>query len=263
MTCSKFGRQCVPRPECVVTTPTPKAIRYVGLKGKVVHAIQGGSVGLIEQSLERVAELEDMVHDLTSSLLFSRWMATPNVLGTRKEAGYWLNWLGLAGDGVEVGVFRGEFSRVLLRTWRCASLLSVDPWREFPQTEYVDACNMSQSEHDANYRDTVERLRPFGKRSRILKATSMEAAANIASASLAFVYLDAQHHYEAVRDDIDLWHSKVKPGGVLGGHDYLDGVLDSGRYGVKKAVDEFAAANGYAVVLTQERDWPSWFVRIA
>ncbi len=189
------------------------------------------SIGGLEQSLERVADLEDMVHDLTSSLLFSRWMESPNALASRKEAGYWLNWLGLTGAGVEVGVFKGEFSRVLLRTWRCSSLVSVDPWREFPSTEYMNSCNLSQADHDLNYQGTMERLRPFGQRSRILRGTSLEAATEFADLSLDFVYLDAQHHYEAVRDDLELWHPKVKRGGVPGGHDYLDGRLESGLYG--------------------------------
>lgn len=243
-------------------------VLYVGLKSKVMHALRGNnaararSIGLLEQSLGRANDLEDMVHDLTSSILFSRWIGSPNVLASRKEAGYWLNWLGLTGDGVEVGVFKGEFSRQLLRTWRCSSLVSVDPWREFPPGEYIDICNLSQADHDLNFQGTVERLRPFDQRSRILRGTSQEAATQVADSSLDFVYLDAQHHYEAVRNDIELWHPKVKRGGVLGGHDYLDGRLETGLYGVKKAVDEFAVANGYALVLTQERNWPSWFVRI-
>jgi len=234
----------------------------VGLKGKLIKAVQGDTAGVLEQSLERIAGVENMIHDMTSSLLFSRWMASPDVLGSRKEVGHWLNSLGLSGAGVEVGVFTGDFSRLLVSTWRCSSLLSVDPWREFPASQYVDVCNMSQSDHDSNYRETVDKLRAFGKRSRILRTTSREAAESIPSASLDFAYLDAQHHYEAVKDDIELWHPKVKRGGILGGHDYLDGELDAGLYGVKEAVDEFAGVHGYEVILTQEKDWPSWFVRI-
>jgi hypothetical protein len=35
-----------------------------------------------------------------------------------------------------------------------------------------------------------------------------------------FVFIDAGHSYEAVRQDIELWADKVRPGGWLGGHDY-------------------------------------------
>ena len=245
----------------------------MGLKNRVVQALEGrrthadnasltNEISFLAQSDARARELDNTLHDLHSSVLFSRWMESPNKLASRKETGFWLNWLGLSGDGVEVGVFKGEFSDLLLRTWRCNSLVSVDPWRHFPATKYVDACNLSQADHDLNFDATVNLLRDYGKRSRVLRATSDAAAAQFASSSLDFVYLDAQHHYEAVREDISLWYPKLKRGGVLGGHDYLDGKLESGLYGVKKAVDDFAASGGYELTLTPERDWPSWFVRI-
>ena len=245
----------------------------MGLKNIVREALSGrskadssagqpGFAAYLAQLDSRARELDDTLHDLNSSVLFSRWMASPNTLGSRKETGFWLNWLGLSGDGVEVGVFKGEFSDQLLRTWRCNSLVSVDPWRHFPTTEYVDACNLSQADHDLNYAETVNRLRRYGKRSRVVRSTSEDAVAQFADESLDFVYLDAQHHYEAVKEDIDLWYPKLKRGGVLGGHDYLDGKLRTGQYGVKKAVDEFAASSGFELTLTPEHDWPSWFVRV-
>ena len=38
--------------------------------------------------------------------------------------------------------------------------------------------------------------------------------------SLDFVFIDAGHMYEEVKEDISLWLPKVKPGGVISGHDY-------------------------------------------
>ena len=212
---------------------------------------------------EDCARVETAARDTMSSVLFSRWLQNPDVLATRAETGHWLNWLGLGGEGVEVGVYRGEFSEHLLHTWDCARLTSVDPWLEFPSTDYVDVCNLPQDKHEENYVVTANRLRRFGDRSRVLRGTSETAAATFADSSLDFVYLDAQHHYEAVRDDLGLWHRKVRKGGVIGGHDYLDGRIASGNYGVKRAVDEFASAHGYRVVVTREPNWPSWYARIA
>lgn len=48
------------------------------------------------------------------------------------------------------------------------------------------------------------------------------------------VFLDAGHDYDSVRADIDAWATRVRPGGVLCGHDY--GV--PGFEGVTRAVDE-------------------------
>ena len=224
------------------------------------NAFRSDALRQLDETARYVAEVEKQVGIVHESILFSRWQVTPDVLATRNEAGYWLNSLGLFGDGVEVGVFRGEYSNQLLRTWRCRTLTSVDPWKEFPSSEYVDACNTSQSDQEQNYRSTVAALARFGERSKIMRLTSEEAAARFEDGSLDFAYLDAQHHYDAIKADIELWLPKVRRGGVIGGHDYLEGELQSGLYGVKRAVTELAQSTGYRLVVTAEKDWPSWYV---
>jgi hypothetical protein len=216
----------------------------------------------LEASLSRTILLDNQVQNLYASVLQSRWMETPDVLLSRSEVGPWLNWLGLGGEGVEVGVYRGEFSRDLLRSWHCTRLNSIDPWKEFPAGDYPDVLNTSQPEQDASYAHASSTLAPFASRSRILRLTSDEGAKLFPEKSLDFVYLDAQHHYEAVRDDIGLWRSKVASGGVIGGHDYFDGARTSGLYGVKQAVDEFVAQSGYSLIVTREPNWPSWFAKV-
>ncbi len=49
---------------------------------------------------------------------------------------------------------------------------------------------------------------------------SADAAKRYADESLDFVYIDADHTYEALKEDIAAWFPKVKQGGILGGHDY-------------------------------------------
>ena len=90
--------------------------------------------------------------------------------------------------------------------------------------------------------------------------TSQEAAPLFRAGQLDFVYIDAQHHYEAARDDIETWYPKVRKGGILAGHDYLEGEREAGYFGVKRAVDEFVARRGLRLVISAEGDWPSWFV---
>ena len=52
-----------------------------------------------------------------------------------------------------------------------------------------------------------------------MQMTSIAAAATFADATLDFVFIDADHSYEAAKADIAAWKSKVKPGGILCGHD--------------------------------------------
>ena len=54
--------------------------------------------------------------------------------------------------------------------------------------------------------------------------------------SLDFVFIDASHEYEDVKNDILAWLPKVKRGGILAGHDYY--VNQDWFSGVKKAVNE-------------------------
>jgi predicted O-methyltransferase YrrM len=71
---------------------------------------------------------------------------------------------------------------------------------------------------------------------------SFDAANDFADCSLDFVYVDAVHDYKnALRDILDWW-PKIKPGGVMAGHDYLDQINIGGVFGVKSAADRFAAA---------------------
>ncbi|KKK61572.1 hypothetical protein LCGC14_3012980 [marine sediment metagenome] len=48
-----------------------------------------------------------------------------------------------------------------------------------------------------------------------------------------FVFIDADHKYESVKQDIDDWYPKVRKGGILAGHDYAQS-----QHGIRKAVDD-------------------------
>ena len=65
-----------------------------------------------------------------------------------------------------------------------------------------------------------------------LKMPSVYAAAQVPLDSLDFAFIDGDHSYESVRDDIKAWLPRIKKGGWIGGHDY--GTED----GVTQAVNE-------------------------
>jgi hypothetical protein len=189
--------------------------------------------------------------------------ATPwPVLAKRDELPHLLNRRGLLGRGVEVGVKAGAFSERLLDAWRGRELISVDPWRAAaPGERYVNLDNVGQAAHDAFHAEAVARLERFGGRSSIWRMTGREAAARIAPRSLDFVYLDARHDRDSVRDDLADWSGRVRPGGILAGHDYVDGTFANGEFGVRSAVDGFFAERSLPVRHTfADRPWISWFV---
>jgi len=182
----------------------------------------------------------------------------PN-LKNRRELPHFLNAKRLIGIGAEIGVKEGKFSEKLLSLWKGKVLISIDPWLTADSEEYVDRANVSQERHNSYYEETKERLACFKERSKILRKTSLEAALEIEDKTLDFCYIDARHDYLNVLEDLRFWYPKVKSGGVLAGHDYLDGMIQGTDFGVKKAVDEFFEAKGSRVGATQEKDYPSWY----
>lgn len=70
-----------------------------------------------------------------------------------------------------------------------------------------------------------------------LRKKSTEAAESFPDNSIDFCFIDADHTYEAVLDDIKTWLPKVAIGGILGGHDY------DNKEGVQRAVNEVFGNN--------------------
>jgi hypothetical protein len=81
-----------------------------------------------------------------------------------------------------------------------------------------------------------------------LRMPSTSAARIFEDNSIDFCFIDADHAYEAVKEDLHSWYPKIRPGGLIAGHDY--GGADPG---VKRAVDEFFSS------VTVSRS--SWAVR--
>lgn len=69
----------------------------------------------------------------------------------------------------------------------------------------------------------------------IIKDTSFNASSQFKNCSIDFMMIDAGHTYEDVKNDINIWYKKIKPGGVIGGDDFGTNVFP----GVTKAVDEY------------------------
>jgi len=156
---------------------------------------------------------------------------------------------------VEVGVQRGDFSSVLLNS-KLQELYLIDPWRYL--SEYDDIANVSDEEQQKIYQHVLEKF-TFDTRVKIIRETSIEACKRFKDESLDYVYLDADHSYMAVKKDLESWFKKIKVGGILSGHDYLDGKISAGDFGVKSAVDEFVKNNNIKLFLTEEQEWKSWF----
>ena len=76
-----------------------------------------------------------------------------------------------------------------------------------------------------------ENLSPVADRFNVLRMETVEAATHFEDESLDFVYIDADHSYPACSADIEAYLPKMKPGGIIAGHDWF-------RHTVQRAVFE-------------------------
>lgn len=90
----------------------------------------------------------------------------------------------------------------------------------------------------------ISNMKPLEKYYTLMKMDSISAAKCFEDRSLDFVFIDASHEYEDVKDDINAWYPKVKIGGILAGHDYHEdkayhpGVRDA----VKELIPDFTVS---------------------
>lgn len=181
------------------------------------------------------------------------------------------------GFGVEVGTFKAEFSKFILDNWN-GTLYMVDVWRPLGD-EYLDSSNHKNYQNQV-YSYAMDNLQGLEDRGIMIRANSQKASEIFQDESLDFVYIDANHAYDFVVDDINYWYSKVKKGGYLWGHDYisLDWYNDPnflpnqkdkhiyskdfyhGVFGVNAAVDEFCKNNNYEPTITNEF-FGTWLIK--
>jgi len=149
--------------------------------------------------------------------------------------------------GAEIGVSSGRYSEILCQNISGLDLLCIDIWRK-----------------ERIFQTAKQKLAPY--KTTLIRKSSVEAAKDVAEESLDFVFIDADHKYESVRQDLKVWVKKVKVGGIVSGHDYYVFPYSKNR-GVIDAVDEYVKKHNISLHLTdldynvESRDdrQPCWY----
>ena len=116
--------------------------------------------------------------------------------------------------GVEVGVEVGLYSEVLCQRNPNLHLFSIDNFSHY--SSYRD--HVSSKKLQRFFEEATMRLEPY--QATIVRKFSMDAVQDFADNSLDFVYLDANHTFQYLTNDLAEWSKKVRPGGIISGHDY-------------------------------------------
>jgi len=161
---------------------------------------------------------------------------------------------------VEIGVWHGNYSETI-RSWGLHSLLYlVDPWRQLEG--YKDSINKTEPEEfDRLYKMVCDKF-AADSTVKILRQTSDAAVDGFIDECFDWVYIDANHDYAHTSQDIKMWFPKVRPGGIMSGHDYSDCTFADGtEFGVKSAVTDFVKDRWPVHHLTEKQDNSWYFVK--
>jgi predicted O-methyltransferase YrrM len=128
--------------------------------------------------------------------------------------------------GLELGTHYGCLTKSILSECQNVKLYTVDPWSH--QDGNLFEAARPQDDMDKMRAHAENALKEYGDRVKILPMTSDQAFKEI-DEQLDFVWIDGDHTISTVKRDIMNGINAVKPGGILGGHDYAT---------VKQAIDE-------------------------
>jgi len=156
---------------------------------------------------------------------------------------------------VEIGTHLGDFANFILENSSNSILYCIDPYVSYD--EYDDAIN-NITGNDI-YNNTYNKLKnKFNERIIFIRKFSIDAINDIPS-KIDFLYIDGNHRYNYVLQDLKLFYPKMKKNSCIVGDDAVD-IDDSkrnengdvlftwfpgcyGHYGVIKAFNEFCEIN--------------------
>lgn len=157
------------------------------------------------------------------------------------------------GIAAEIGVNEGDFSEKILSICIPEKLILIDLWG-------------SKRYHSGLFEKVKKRFarQISDGQVRIIRDLSFDGIASCEDSFFDWVYLDTDHSYHVTIKELELLRPKIKPGGIISGHDYIVGNWNDGvRYGVIEAVREFCLKYDWEMIyLTHELDnHPSFAIR--
>jgi len=129
-------------------------------------------------------------------------------------------------------------------------LYLIDPF-QLSDEKYKSGLNTAYSTFQ-DYRLVKNRFK-FDQRVVYKRGFSYDVVENISDEYFDFIYLDASHLYKDVKRDLKEWFPKLKRGGIMAGHDYIE----DEDFGVIEAVNNFSNITGMKMFLFNENggDW--------
>lgn len=152
----------------------------------------------------------------------------------------------------EVGVYLGENSLNVIQTLNVKKAYLIDMYEEHTTNYNETSLLIPQSFQDNAFKNAEKNLKSFENKITWILKYSNDAIEELPD-NIDFIYIDANHEYKHVKNDIETYWRKVSENGILAGHDLF------GTYnGVINAVHEFAMKNRLHIH-SNLYDW--WFIK--
>lgn len=157
-------------------------------------------------------------------------------------------------QGAEIGVYKGYFTRKFAKAG--LKMYGVDLWK--PYKDFDRETDNRVARQEELYERATNLLSRYPNVT-LIRKKSMDAVKDFEDESLDFVYIDANHRLKFALEDIYEWSKKVRKGGCVSGHDYVDasdfGENINSKYKrwydrnihVKYAVDAYVKAREYEI----------------
>ena len=142
---------------------------------------------------------------------------------------------------VEIGLWKGATARHVLSERGDLEYVGVDAYRVQPNNE-SETYETGENGHEWNHSKMIADMESFESNTpnfTFMHMMSAEASKKFDDASIDLIFIDGDHSYEGCHGDIEAWWPKIRPGGIMMGHDY-----GPEWPGVLKAVDDFIRDNG-------------------
>ena len=142
---------------------------------------------------------------------------------------------------LEIGVFRGDFLDYLVSECNYCSIDVVDLFEGIAHSGDADGNNVQYYDVGRSYLELTEKYKDIDN-IRVNKSNSITFLQNQQDNTYDIIYIDGDHSYEGVKNDLINGYNKIKKGGYIMGHDYemnMEKAKHIYDFGVKQAVDEF------------------------
>jgi predicted O-methyltransferase YrrM len=119
---------------------------------------------------------------------------------------------------VEIGSYCGASGEIIAGSFPGSILNCVDPWEQYTEDDYTWDLNrqaLELMEAEKIFESVMERYPNMRKN----KMPSSQYSSLISDDSIDFVYIDGNHQYSSIKEDLVNWSKKVKNGGIIAGHD--------------------------------------------